>query len=133
MPFLIKFLHGNADGLKKLVPIFRSFWSHHVKLNELQCRSNISKRQLLKKIQEITSRNYNEKLGKVCYTVNEHILQKYELENKIGLNENNPVSNFSLLSTAVAINATPPVHSEGRLAKLNNDRNGDTPMHIGLK
>lgn len=78
MVFLLKLVHGNSTSVRQMIAEFKTYWCQYVKINELQnVRSNISKKQLIKKIQNIASKGNNQQLGKLCYTVNTDILAKY--------------------------------------------------------
>lgn len=80
MVFLLKLVHGNSTSVRQMIAEFKTYWSDYVKINELEnVRSNISKKQLIKKIQNIASKGNNQQLGKLCYTVNTDILEKYGL------------------------------------------------------
>ena len=85
MPFLIKLVHGNLTGIGKMSSAFKRFWAQYAKENDLQVRSIVSKRQLDKKIQSISTRAHSSELGKICYMVNANVLAAYELSDlKLG-------------------------------------------------
>jgi len=78
MPLLLKLVHGNATSIGKMIQEFQTYWVEYVKINGLDnLRKTISKKQCIKKMKEIATKGPNEKLGKICYTVNVDILEKY--------------------------------------------------------
>lgn len=79
MPFLLRLVHGNSSSLTKMSVSFQRFWVDYIKQNNMKVRSLVSKRQLEKKIQSISSRSMNNELGKICYTVKDDVLTAYEL------------------------------------------------------
>ena len=129
IPFLIKFLHGNADGLTKLIPSFKKFWVKYVQQNKLPCRTDISKRQMTKKnSRNLLQENIMIKSGKVCYTVNEIILAKYKLKGKVTLGDNISILDNSIMNTPLAMDIMSTLHSQENLTKLNNDMNNGNPI-----
>ena len=80
MVFLLKLVHGNSTSVRQMIVEFKTYWCEYVKINKLEnVRTNISKKQLIKKIQNIASKGNNQQLGKLCYTVNTEILEKYDV------------------------------------------------------
>jgi len=78
MVFLLKLVHGNSTSVRQMIVEFKTYWCEYVKINKLEnVRTNISKKQLIIKIQNIASKGNNQQLGKLCYTVNTDILEKY--------------------------------------------------------
>jgi len=87
MPLLIRFLHGNTNGLERMNAAFREYWSRYVKqtYDSDTVRSVISKRQLERKIQTIATRVMNNELGKMCYVVNKEVIESYKINDlKLG-------------------------------------------------
>ena len=100
MPFLIRYIHGNTASAGNMNTKFREFWTKYVESNNnnnnkqdnnidaahntntpTRVRAVISKRQLQTKIQTISSRSYNADLGRMCYTVNDDVIGKYNITN----------------------------------------------------
>ena len=86
MPFLLQYIHGSSRRLREMVIEFKQFWRKYSREKNLSVRFDISKRQLTNKIQSVSSRSYNNYLGKICYTVKDIVLQNYKLVDlKLGL------------------------------------------------
>ena len=100
MPLLLKLVHGNATSIGKMIQEFQTYWIEYVKINGLDhLRKTISKKQCIKKMKEIATKGPNEKLGKICYTVNADVLEKYGIADlELGCGLTYPVPKETVLS-----------------------------------
>ena len=100
MPLLLKLVHGNATSIGKMIQEFQTYWIEYVKINGLDhLRKTISKKQCIKKMKEIATKGPNEKLGKICYTANADVLEKYGIADlELGCGLTYPVPKETVLS-----------------------------------
>ena len=87
MPSLIKFVHGNTDGLTKMINVFRKTWTlESMKDNSKVLESDwqqhcvISKRQLERRILEMARKERRPILPKARWYVHQSVLAKYKME-----------------------------------------------------
>ena len=119
MVLLLKLVHGNSTSVKQMIAEFKTYWCEYVQLNNLAevVRATISKTQLIKKIQTIATKGNNTQLGKLCYTVNSDILEKYgvaDLELGSGLVYPVPKQQDSIVSSNIDNSITSTSH-EGNM------------------
>ena len=121
MVFLLKLVHGNSTSVRQMIAEFKTYWCQYVEINKLKdVRATISKKQLIKKIQNIASKGNNPQLGKLCYTVNTDILEKYgvpDLELASGLIYPVPEEDFLVSSSKEAISAAENVTEQSAVPK----------------
>jgi chromatin assembly factor 1 subunit A len=112
LPDLIRFIHGNIYGVKKLLDIFRDYWAVKIGLKGAQASvdnsyfsirhdSGISKRQLELKIQSMAVKELRTGYPRSCWYVHTHVISKY------GLQESDlPVPNHTFVAQVESVAAT---------------------------
>jgi len=141
MPFLIKIIHGSSSNVNQIMETFQQYWAQYVKNMNLSFRSVVSKKQLRKKLQSIATRCHNKELGKICYTVNDEILEIYELKNTIKLGEGLPPLTESEIIVNENVVNIPLIMEDNLIAdktttvvetytKLNGESKEPEPMQI---
>ena len=85
MPLLINHVHKSSSGLNKLISTFLELWDKKrnmdcTEASPSQTQPRISKRQLERKILEISKREALTDSAKTCYIVHSHIMERYKSE-----------------------------------------------------
>lgn len=134
MPLLIKFIHGNVTSLPTMIGKFRQYWNPYAAKSSEESHTQISKRQLEKKIQSIASRTGNREGGKTCYIVRDEIITKYGLPSDLKYGETLPELKIdSIVNTLAAFQSSGADVKDIKPVEALVDNNGAQPPPVTME